>query len=285
MKFCPYCGKKLSIDAPFCPYCGKKLLEDADLPKPATDNKSQTEASNTKSSAESPNKQKTYIALLLAIVMAGALFMYFSNNSATNTAKNNSSFNTSIKKQEQDDLIAKYSRPDFKFLIEKGAFKSEADVKRIIILPTEKFVKDAVKLATGKEQRLYCSQFIANYGQPNKEYIISHFYSFPDTVTYPEKDLMDYWEMDIHAVFINDKFHNIIGFPIIEHVQFNKRTSEYRTLERMGLGYLDKNTPKLLKPGESHEIKFEEKDKVFQKTAVPWKEMKSDRRRKFYELF
>ena len=62
-----------------CPYCGKKLLESDDSPKPATNNKPQKEAPNVQQTVNSSNKQKTYVALLLAIVVAGVLFMFFNN--------------------------------------------------------------------------------------------------------------------------------------------------------------------------------------------------------------
>ena len=283
MKFCPFCGKKLSIDAPFCPYCGKKLLESDDLPKPATYNKLQKEAPNVQQTADSSNKQKTYVALLLAIVVAGVLFMIFNNNK-TNTVTSNSSFSSSIRKQEQDNIIAKNRRPDLKFLIEKNAFKNESDINRRIIVPTEKIAKDAAKLATGKEQRLYCSLYYATYKQPDKEYDIGIFYDFPDTVTYPQEDLMDYWSMYISISCINDKAKAFYTLPIIEHKQLNKKTDEYRTLEKMGFTYIN-DKPTLVKPGEERSVTFEEEEKKFRKRAVPWQKDGNIRQREFYKSF
>lgn len=290
MKFCPYCGKKLSIDAPFCPYCGKKLTEGDGLPNAVTENRPQTEAPKAQRT-DSSNNQKTYIALVLAIIVAGVLFMVFNDNKS-NIATNNGSVNTSVnnqKRETKDDIIAKYTKPDLKFsgALNKKAFKDEAEVFAKVATPLEKIAKDAITRLTLKEQRVYCTYYIDYYEQPNKEYLVYAHYYFPDTVTYPQKDLMDYWEMQIDLLFINDKAKKFAVLPTLEHTQYNKKTNEYRVIERARYGFKD-GKPKLLTsvdvPSDPR-LNIPEEDKKFVKAETPWQQIKNERMRIFYEVF
>ena len=57
-----------------------------------------------------------------------------------------------------------------------------------------------------------------------------------DTITYPQKDLMDYWEIGMTETFVNNKVKEH-GFPKVIHKQFNKQTNEERVIEKRMLGY------------------------------------------------
>ena len=79
MKFCPYCGKELTIQSSFCPYCGKALSADAPAPtaevKPANKAPKTTKAVKAKLPRKKIELPKKRLLPIAALCIAIALIV------------------------------------------------------------------------------------------------------------------------------------------------------------------------------------------------------------------
>lgn len=192
-------------------------------------------------------------------------------------------------KETVSNVLAKYSKPDLKTLlcVQKNVFTNDAEAESKILPGPERAAIDATKLLspTIDYPKIYCFTAFDTCLDKDQDYNIVIRYCLIDTITYPQKDLMDYWEAQISNRF----FKNIVkdyGYPEIIHKQINKQTNEERVIEKRMLAYR-KGTgePFFITNKEFHELSLSAEEMAFKKRNIPWQEIKNERMRKFYEFF
>ena len=93
LKFCPYCGKSLAVDAPFCAYCGKELPRKDSKEQPI-ETKTQTEDKPNQQNLQkierqdnNPilrfSKQRPFMVFILGCIIA--IFIFTAINTSTNS--------------------------------------------------------------------------------------------------------------------------------------------------------------------------------------------------------
>ena len=115
-------------------------------------------------------------------------------------------------------------------IMQKGAFVSEEDVHAKISIPSKNLAKAAAGGFFAKPQSFYCTGLIDTYDKKDTPYRITLVYYLPDTITYPQKDVMDFWTIKVASTLINDKVYGLGDYIRCEHMQVNKRTNEQRLI-------------------------------------------------------
>lgn len=233
-------------------------------------------------------KHKPYKFLAFAILVV--VLIITAMNMTTQNPKNSQSKNFKNQSQQGEtkyDLLAR-SKPMLESLTiinknNNNMFKSELEAYAEISKNAEKPAKDAIKLLTGTEQKFFCEGMFDNFEAPNQEYNIYSDYLLPDTVTYPQKDIMDFWTATVVDLYIN-KYYQNNDMVMLNHVQFNKQKNETRTVERRVVFYRN-NKPVMFTSKSEPRLNVTEEEKTFKKTGTPWQQFQNERLRKFYELF
>lgn len=193
-------------------------------------------------------------------------------------------------KETASDVLAKYSKPDMKTLqcVQKKIFANELEAEAEMLPGPERSAINATKLLspTVDYPRIYCFNAFDTCLGRDQDYNVVITYCLIDTITYPQKDLMDYWEVQISNTFFNNKIKDY-GFPKLIHKQFNKQTNEERVTEKRFLGYSKKDQSPMLITLKDYPdmVSLKVDDTNFKKRKIPWQEIKNERMRKFYEFF
>lgn len=193
-------------------------------------------------------------------------------------------------KETASDVIQRYYKPDLKTLkpVQNMIFTNEMEAEAEILPTAERCAIDATKLLLPSVNypRLYCISAFDTFLGRDQQYNIIIAYCLIDTITYPQKDLMDYWEIGMTETFVNNKVKEH-GFPKVIHKQFNKQTNEERVIEKRMLGYgKSDGKPKFLTANELPQaLSLSAEEMAFKKRKIPWQEIKNERMRKFYEFF
>ena len=235
------------------------------------------------------------IVVLSIITICGLLIMKSVGkeairNSVIPTQSGSVSQTVQTSKETAIDVLAKYSKPDLKTLqcVQKKVFANELEAEAEILPTAERSAIDATKLLspTVNYPRLYCLSAFDTCQGKDRDYNIVITYCLIDTITYPQKDLMDYWEIGMTDTFVNNKVKEH-GYPKVVHKQFNKQTNEERIIEKRMLGYgKSDGKPKLVTANEFPQaLSVSAEDMAFKKRKIPWQEIKNERMRKFYEFF
>lgn len=241
-------------------------------------------------------KQKRYIALVLTIIVAVLFNTMLSI--AMRSSKNSTSLNfgsvtqttQTSNKETASDVLGKYYKPDLKTLkpVQNKIFTNEMEAEAEILPTAERCAIDATKLLLPSVNypRLYCINAFDTFLGRDQQYNIIIAYCLIDTITYPQKDLMDYWEIGMTETLVNNKVKEH-GYPKVVHKQFNKQTNEERVIEKRILGYgKNDGKPMLVTANEFPQaLSVSAEEMAFKKRKIPWQEIKNERMRKFYEFF
>ena len=295
LKFCPYCGKSLAVDAPFCAYCGKELPRKDSKEQPI-ETKTQTEDKPNQQNLQkierqdnNPilrfSKQRPFMVFILGCIIA--IFIFTAINTSTNSKTNNqekSNLAQIQKKESKYDILEK-SKPYLKLIkvVNKKVFKNEHEAVRKITLFAEKSAEEAIKLLTGNDLLCYFDTIYDEYEAPNKEYSIYTTYLYPETVTHPQPNIMDFWVALVEDTYKNGEYQEN-NMVLLSHAQFDKQKNAMRTIERKLVLY-ENNKPTLYSTDTKPLLKVPEEETKFRELNIPWQKMKNERLRKFYELF
>ena len=219
-------------------------------------------------------KQKRYVAMAGVIIVAllaniGLKYALGDNlHNSKNVTNIHSSKNSTVNnygdvgnspqikdfKVKYNNIPSKLTEPNLKslYVVKNKIFKTEDDAYNEITLRTKKIAKDAIKLLTNKDLNLYCALCTDYYQLQGSQYVIVTTYCYPDTVTYPQKEILDYWALTISDKYVNDKYYKANVTPSLQHIQFNTKTNEFHILEGRKVVYTD-NVPKLISESVSKE--------------------------------
>ena len=222
----------------------KKPSNDSQSLSNTSDSLKNPKNNNRNSSSRDDEGMSFQTKMFLALLVFGVVFVWFillspKKSSVPTAIKTTSTETKNLSFPDEPDL----SFPAFA-LIKNGVFKSESELKEKLITPIKINAYKVANALSKKSAKLFCVTAYENYKEPNKEYVISIIYILPDTLTYPQKDIMEYTTLSCISHFINNERikNDPKGVWLIRRIQYNKQTNEKRELE-FGTVYFKDDQP------------------------------------------
>lgn len=297
---CPNCHTVNNSDFVFCIKCGAKLNGNS-VGVSASNNTTQTTVpvqalpptnvvkesiptQNTPSPQiyENTTSEETshtnWMMIIGGIIVIAGIILSFSGNSIFSSFKSNDTVSTNNQTSEpRYDALAR-ANPNLARLnplVTNKIFKSVEDAYIEALNHSKNSAKIAARALTNKDQRLYVEECYSNYETQDAILIVTCFL-LPDTLTYPQKDIMDYWVIEVMDDYNKDKFQKHF-VCLLYHEQLNKQTNEVRIIEKRAFV-----NQKLLTSKDTPKLELLEGDNTFKKRAEL---LNSELKHKFIELF
>ncbi len=294
---CPNCHTENSLDFAFCKKCGTKLNSNGAEETIPVQTTPQENVANSKDNKNGNTKVINSLikcfAVMVVIAVAG---YYFStkHNDIKPVQNQKSEVEIQNLKNEIRDLkwgkiidFIDYSKPElsgFDNLVKDKVYYTKTRACEHIIRNAKFSAFEAARLLTNKSQFVCPVECLSNYKSPGVKYTTVTKFVLPETLTYPQKFLMDFWYIVVVNEFINDEVQDSKYPTMLYHTQLSKDTYEGRIIEKRAYMFKD-NKFGLYSSKDMPDLKVTDEEMKFKKKFNNLEEIKSERLRLFYIMF